>query len=223
MPFTHSLVMPISTTAQIQELFFYIHKTYRIHLVLLIFISVWGWALGIGQPISDLIYGENWSSFSHQPSIPCSCSFTNYLLLVGLWEAVDMSLLLWKAIQLLEVCSNSHSETHKKWSGIGCCSPQRRVENYNRTRGSSAVEIVKAFWHSFNAERKLCMKETGVKRQDSILGKKGRLNMTWRVCYCRARLHARAIAGICRHRQMFSLYELCVHHFFPSTHNIFMT
>lgn len=58
-----------------------------------------------------------------------------------------------------KACSNSQSETHKLRSGIGCCNPQRKVENFSGTQGSSAVETVKAFWHSFPAKRKLCMKE----------------------------------------------------------------
>lgn len=130
----------------------HLHKTYGIHYIYICWgLRTWSWTTHQG-PCPN---GENWFSVS-----PCSCFFTSYLLFMGLWEAVDVSVLIWKETPhpLLKAWSHSHSKIHPR-AGIGCCSPQRKVENDHRTQGSRAVEIGKAFWHSFRAERKLCTRE----------------------------------------------------------------
>lgn len=137
-------------------IFLYMHKTSRIHLALLIFTYFRAEPLGLDNPLEIVSTEKTDSLFLTSPFL---LLLLYTLLLVGLWEAVDVSMMIWKETQLLKACSNSQSETHKRRPGIGCCSPQRKAENCSGTRGSSAVEIGKAFWHSFDAERKLCMKE----------------------------------------------------------------
>lgn len=140
-----------STPSQIYGLFFYIYIKCMEFIQCCLYLHLFRVELmGLDNPLGISLTEQTNSLFhpSHQ-----LCPLPYSLLFVRLWEAVDVNLL------ILKVCSNSHSETHKPRSGIGCCSPQSKVENFSGTWRSHVLETATAFWHSFHAERKLCMKE----------------------------------------------------------------